>query len=51
MILAETEEKTAGGDVYTPREIFGREDDCLNMLLCQKDGVCIQRYHEILWQE
>ena len=50
-LLVETEERTADGGVYTRREVFGREDDCLNTLLCREDGICIQIYHEILWQE
>ena len=50
-LLLETEERTADGGVYIRREVFGREDDCLNTLSCREDGICLHHYHEILWQQ
>ena len=50
-LLLETEERTADGGVYIRREVFGREDDCLNTLSCREDGICLHHYHELLWQQ
>ena len=50
-LLLETEERTADGGVYIRREVFGREDDCLNTLSCRDDRICLHHYHEILWQQ
>ena len=48
-LLVETRERTADGDVFTRREVLGREEDLLNTLLCREDRICVQRYHEIVW--
>ena len=50
-LLLETEERTADGGVYIRREVFGREDDCLNALSCREDGICLHHDHELLWQQ
>jgi len=50
-LLLETEERDGEGRIYCRREVFGREDDFLNTLFCREDGICLQEYHEILWEE
>ena len=48
-LLVETRERTAEGAFYSRRAVFGREEDYLNTLFCREDGICQQRYHEIIW--
>ena len=48
-LLSETREADADGTVFTRREVFGREDDFLTTLSCREDGICIQRFHEVVW--
>ena len=50
-LLMETEERTADGGVFVRREVFGREDDCLNTLSSREDEICLHHYHELVWPE
>ena len=49
-LLLETVEKDPDGGTFTRREVIGRDLDFLNTMSCRDDGICLNHYHEVLWE-
>ena len=49
-ILVETN-FASKGNTGTTRTLFQPKDESFSTFLCEKDGICIQRSHEIIWKK